>query len=356
MTNTYNTHTEVKQYLMSIIGNSPFGIITIDFSGHITIINEATVDLLNLKSKLNNYLNKPVLEVVKGIKEFDERINECITEGRKPFDVVEIAHKRKFFTIKGRVVLNGMLITIEDLTIANKAKNKLLVRTKQLEASNKELEQFAYISSHDLQEPLMTVISFSNLIMEKHSDGLDENVLKYLEYISKAADRMSLQIKSLLEYSRIGLSNNKILVDCNLLMKEVQQSLSSIIRKNKAELVIGKLPRIKVYKEEFISLVQNLISNGIKFQKNGYPPEIKIDALEKNGHWEFSIQDNGIGIAKEHKNKIFTIFQRLHSREDYEGTGIGLAQCKKIVELHKGEIWVESESDMGSTFYFTIKK
>lgn len=356
MNRSSRTNTEIKQYLMSIIGNSPFGIIAIGFSGEITIINKTALDYLSLSGKINNYLNKDVTELLHGIPEFNQEIEKCINTGRKSFDLHEIEYKSKFLDIKARVVLNGMLITIQDITEIKSAQRVLEEKTRLLEISNKELEQFAFISSHDLQEPLMTVISFSNLLIESSSNIFNSDEKKYLEYILESANRMSLQIKGLLEYSRLGKSKEKKLVNCNVIIEEVRQSLTTLLQNNNVKLEVQDLPHLPVYKEELNSLFQNLISNAIKFGKDNGFKRVKISAVEENNHWKFSVQDNGIGIADGNKSEIFTIFKRLHNREKYNGTGIGLAHCKKIVEMHKGDIWVESEIDKGSTFCFTIEK
>ena len=244
-------------------------------------------------------------------------------------------------------------VFIQDITERKQAEKELKNFNQQLQTKNKELEQFAYIASHDLQEPLSTVNNFIKLLHEEYQGKLDENLTQYLHYISEASTRMSELVKGLLDYSRIGKNRELCNIDCNKLVEAVQTDLAAAITASKATFEIGQLPKIKGYKTELRLLFQNLISNSIKFRKNNIPPHIIIKA-KKTTDWVFSIQDNGIGIDSKHKERIFIIFQRLHVKNRYEGTGIGLAHCYKIVNLHGGKIWVDSQPDRGSTFYFTI--
>jgi light-regulated signal transduction histidine kinase (bacteriophytochrome) len=226
----------------------------------------------------------------------------------------------------------------------------------QLKNKNKELAQFTYIASHDLQEPLRTVMNFTDLFEQQYKDQLDEQASTYLNFISQASNRMSNLIKGLLDYSRIGHSKKRTNIDVNEVLTELQQDLHSTIEETGTRIDIGLLPQVKGFKVELRLLFQNLILNAIKFRKEKVTPEIEITASDKVDFYEFSIRDNGIGIAKEYQEKIFSIFQRLHTQKQYEGTGIGLAHCQKIVELHQGTISVSSVPDQGSKFIFTILK
>jgi two-component system, sensor histidine kinase len=233
---------------------------------------------------------------------------------------------------------------------------KVQQRTAELESKNKELEQFAYVASHDLQEPLRTTSSFVELIRKQYQGKLDDHADKYIEYVIQASDRMKTLIKDLLDYSRIGREKKFEQVDCNVIFGELMADLAKIIKENKAVIIAGKMPVVNAFPTELKLLFQNLISNSIKFQKPGVAPKIEISCRKENGYWQFSFRDNGIGIEKQYQQRIFIIFQRLHNRSVYEGSGIGLAHCKKIVELHGGTIWVESEAGMGSTFHFTLSE
>jgi ligand-binding sensor domain-containing protein/signal transduction histidine kinase len=223
-----------------------------------------------------------------------------------------------------------------------------------LERKNKELEQFAYVASHDLQEPLRTTSSFVQLLREKYYGKLDEKADKYLNYILDSSDRMKLLIKSLLDYSRIGNKRELEQVDCNKTLQEVLADLGVAISDARANIQHESLPVVNGYPTELKQLFQNLIINAVKFRKKDVRPLIKISAEKIKDNWEFAFEDNGIGIDEKYSEKIFNIFQRLHTRAEYEGSGIGLANCKKIVELHNGKIWVESTVGEGSIFNFTL--
>lgn len=223
-----------------------------------------------------------------------------------------------------------------------------------LEAKNEELGQFAYIASHDLQEPLVTVKGYLSLLEEDYHEQFDEDGKFYLNTISSAIYRMSNLVKDLLDYSRIGKQKELVEENTEEIAKIVVKDLAAQIKETGAQISFGKLPTIFVYSTEFRQLLQNLISNGIKFQQKGNQPVIAIKAERQNNFWRFEVTDNGIGISKEQEQKIFMIFKRLHSKSSYEGTGIGLATCQKIAELHGGEIGVNSTIGVGSTFYFTI--
>lgn len=234
---------------------------------------------------------------------------------------------------------------------------KVLYRTTELETKNKELEQFAYVASHDLQEPLRTISSFVDFLKEEYQGRLDENADNYLAYISQASERMRILIKDLLDYSRIGRKRIIQEVNCSEILADVLADLSSSIEETKAKVFVsGLLPVVTGYATELKQLFQNLIINSIKFHKENIPPEINIQGERINGGWQFSFKDNGIGIEKKHHERIFIIFQRLHNRTEYEGSGIGLSHCKKIVDLHGGKLWVDSEPGTGSNFQFTINE
>ncbi|MBL4658564.1 MAG: GHKL domain-containing protein [Flavobacteriales bacterium] len=201
---------------------------------------------------------------------------------------------------------------------------------------------------------MRTVISFTQLLEEQYKGKLDEDADKYISFITQASTRMSELIKGLLDYSGIGSEKQPEKVDCNETVKLVLEDLGTRIKESNTRIEIERLPSINTCPTLLKQLFQNLISNAIKFSKKDTEPVINIAAQKENEHWKFSFTDNGIGIADKYKEKIFVIFQRLHLRNEYDGTGIGLAHCKKIVELHGGNIWVESTPNEGSTFYFTI--
>lgn len=244
--------------------------------------------------------------------------------------------------------------TVQDITEQFKTEDKLNQNNIELKRKNKEIEQFAYAASHDLQEPLRSISNFSALLAKQLEDNPDPKIRKHIDLINGGATRMSKLIFDLLEYSRIGKDLTKSVRDCNKLVQEVLTDLTSILKESGAEIHLQELPVINCY--DLKSVFQNLILNAIKFKKKDTSPIVSISANEREKDFLFTIKDNGIGIEKEYYSRIFIIFQRLHTRFEYEGTGIGLSQCKKIIEQHEGEIWVESEFGEGSTFYFTIPK
>jgi PAS domain S-box-containing protein len=250
---------------------------------------------------------------------------------------------------------NYNVTSYQDISEQKNNENKIIAYSTELERKNREIEQFAYVASHDLQEPLRTISNFSKLLTEKLNTNPDNEEREYISYINGGAQRMSQLIFDLLEYSRIGKDTSKIPIDCNVLVSEVLTDMAASIKESGAEIKVNKLPTVKgfIYLR---SLFQNLISNAIKFRQAGIPPIITISATDKGKEFLFSIKDNGPGIEKVYHEKIFLIFQRLYTRAEYEGTGIGLSQCKKIVELHGGKIWVDSELGKGSMFNFTIPK
>lgn len=227
---------------------------------------------------------------------------------------------------------------------------------ENLKLRNQEIEQFSFIASHDLQEPLNTLKSVVSLMTEEYEDKLDDEAKHYLGFMEKTTTRMENSIRGLLAYSRIGNSKELISLDSGEVVKQILADLDVSIKATQAEISYEGLPKLNAYAKEFPILFKNLIDNAIKFARKEHVPEIKILAKEDEEFWQFSISDNGIGIQKEYSQKVFAIFTRLNNREDYDGAGIGLAHCEKIVRLHSGTIWFDSEVNNGTTFHFTISK
>jgi PAS domain S-box-containing protein len=249
-----------------------------------------------------------------------------------------------------------MLGSMVDITYIKEAQEVLEQQAQELRQSNADLEQFAYISSHDLQEPLNTASSFAKLLAKKYHNQLDADANEFIGFIVNATDRMRLLVRSLLDYSKIN-SSAKLLESTNISMviSQVQENLKASILESKAHIKVGPMPMVQANSLHMVQLFQNLISNAIKFRST-YPPQIAIEVKEGENHYLFIVSDNGIGMDMKYTGKIFQVFQRLHSRDEYEGAGIGLATCKRIVERHGGLIWVESKPGKGSVFYFTIRK
>ena len=268
-------------------------------------------------------------------------------DSSSPQEYVEIRE----YTDEEKNTLEAVVNILEDYSIEKSRVEKMNI---ELKVSIKEAEQFAYIASHDLQEPLRTIINFVNLFKKRYKGKIDKDADEYLDFIDGATNRMRTLISDLLDYSRIGKDKNKIAIDYNVLINEVLTDMDNSIKESNAEIHSDTLPILNGYYMGIKSLFQNLISNAIKFRNKDVNPIVNITAQKKDNEWLFAIKDNGIGIDKIYYDKLFIIFQRLHTKDEYPGTGIGLAQCAKIVELHGGRIWVESEPEKGSTFYFNI--
>lgn len=234
------------------------------------------------------------------------------------------------------------------------AENELALKVEELARSNRDLEQFAYVASHDLQEPLRMVAMYTQLLAERYRGKLDDQADKYIHYAVDGALRMQTLVQDLLAFSRAGREGTKMAqVDCNLVMRQILKNLEEAIREKNAVIRHDALPTVLANSSQLQQVLQNLVNNAIKFHGDK-APEIEVRA-ERNGvEWEFFVSDNGIGIAPEHADRIFVIFQRLHTREEYPGNGIGLSICKKIVERHGGRIWAEAGAHGGTTFHFTL--
>ncbi|MEL7833233.1 PAS domain-containing protein [Fodinibius sp. N2] len=270
----------------------------------------------------------------------------------------------KWFEVNAYPSETGLSVYFRDITEQKKSHARLLQLNQELEdhaeelaAANKELEQFAYVASHDLQEPLRMVSSFLKRLEKKYAHKLDDTAQQYIDFAVDGSQRMRRIILDLLNYSRIDQNDHKKQeVNLNKLIDEIKKLEHTRLQEKSAIIHCDDLPTIEAAQTPIQQVFQNLLNNAIKYTKEDTTPEVHISCEEHNNYWKFSITDNGIGIKKEFQDKIFTIFQRLHTQEEYAGTGIGLAISRKIVEKHGGEIWVDSKEGEGSTFYFTIRK
>jgi signal transduction histidine kinase len=239
-------------------------------------------------------------------------------------------------------------------SLRRQVEENLARKAEELARSNSDLEQFAYVASHDLQEPLRMVAAYTQLLGERYRGKLDADADKFIGYATEGATRMQVLIQDLLAFSRVGRNGGSSeSIDCNAVMKDVLQTLAGVIEESGAVVAQGELPAVWADRTQMSQVFQNLIGNALKFRGSD-PPVISIQAEKTGQHWLFSVSDNGIGIAPEHADNIFVVFQRLHARTEYPGNGIGLAICKKIVERAGGRIWVESQVGSGSTFKFTM--
>lgn len=229
-----------------------------------------------------------------------------------------------------------------------------LEKLAEVQRSNQDLQQFAYVASHDLQEPLRMVSSYMQLLDRKYREQLDEKAQRYIYHAVDGTKRMQDLIEGLLRYSRIIRDDKLAPVDTNAAYAVAIANLAQAIGEAGGEVTADRLPIVEGDEIQLVQLFQNLIGNSLKYRKASTSVNVHVSARQEGGEWIFSIKDNGIGIPPEHFDKVFHIFQRLHTRDEYPGTGIGLASCKKIVERHNGRIWVESALGEGSTFYFGI--
>ena len=284
--------------------------------------------------------------------------------GRKPFEMVYrlrrwdgeyrwlLDHGVPRFGAGG--VFEGFIGSCIDITDRKNTEDELKKMAERLTRSNEELERYAYIASHDLQEPIRTIINFTQLLSRRHGSELSVEAREYMGFILSNGNRMTQLIRDLLSYARVDKRVEKFReVDAFEVLKAVQDDLKGLIAESKALIIAGSLPRVLGDKVRLHQVFLNLLANALKFRKSE-PPVIHISAERDGEYWKFAVQDNGIGIDMANAERLFQAFNRLHTRSEYPGSGIGLAVCKKMIDLHKGRIWVESEVEKGTTFYFTL--
>jgi PAS domain S-box-containing protein len=242
-----------------------------------------------------------------------------------------------------------------DVTDRKRAEEALRRTAEQLDRSNKDLEQFAYVASHDLQEPLRMVTSFLQLLSDRYRGQLDDKAQQFIGYAVDGAQRMSALIHDLLAYSRVNSRGGELApTDAEAAFDLALQNLHMAIEQSGAAVTHDPLPEVRASKAQLVQLFQNLVGNAIKYRAADRPAQVHVSARQEDGHWLFGVADNGIGFEQQYEDKLFLIFQRLHSRSKYSGTGIGLAICKRIVERHGGRIWARGEPGTGATFFFTL--
>lgn len=305
---------------------------------NLTVISASILFAYTISSYLQRVISLPVVALAKATRHF------------------ALSHDYNVRAVKYANDELGGLVDDFNMMITELEKHeaKLERAIDDLQKSNSELERFAYICSHDLQEPLRMISNYTQLLSQ-HIEQSDQDTKEYMAFIVESAARMRNQINDILAYSRIGGSTEPLTaVNIVEVMELVQKNLMFAIQESKAVVTCSFLPTIQAYKTLLVQIFQNLISNALKFHKKDEYPAIHINARRVTKAWEFSIQDNGIGIEPAYHKKIFEIFRRLNRREEYEGTGIGLSICKKAVEYHGGHIWVTSNPGGGSTFFFTI--
>ncbi|MDP4173357.1 MAG: ATP-binding protein [Bacteroidota bacterium] len=335
--------------------------------GYLTLMPDATISELNLSAArllgtersvlINRNFNYFLYSDSKPV--FDDFLRKVFENNEKASCELMLRtedHTMMYVYLEGKNIENSesCLLTMIEITERRKAEKALTYTSEALKRSNAELEQFAYAVSHDLQEPLRMISGYIKFLEDNLRGTLDYKTSKYMDYIVDGSKRMFTLIKDLLAYSRVASQKEETVpADLNNVIEEVLKDLKLSIDDTKAEIKADKLPVVRANPALMRQLFQNLIANAIKF-RGKENPVIYITFERKAGNLVFCVRDNGIGINPEFSERIFMIFQRLHEREKYPGTGIGLALCKKIVENHGGKIWIESEEGKGAAFYFTL--
>ncbi len=370
---------QAAQYSRTLIEVSIDPLVTISAEGKITDVNEATLKATGVSrneligTDFSNYFTEPekARDGYRRVFAKNYVTDYPLTIRHRDGRLTDVLYNASVYRDADGNVL-GVFAAARDVTAQNRAEAELkrhrdsleiLVkeRTTELEESNKDLArsnenlgQFAYVASHDLQEPLRIMASYSQLLEKRYKDKLDKNADEFIEYIVGAAARMQKLIADLLAYSRAGHKGENLEdVDCNEVVHKVVDNMAATIQEAGGSVIYDSLPVIRAHEAGMIQLFQNLIGNALKF-RGAEPPKVHVSAKKVSGHWAFSVRDNGIGIEPQYFDRIFVIFQRLHAREKYTGTGIGLSICKKIVDNLGGRIWVESKAGKGSTFHFTV--
>jgi PAS domain S-box-containing protein len=341
------------------------GILILDAdTGQIVEVNPFLITMLGFSR--DQFLGKKIWEIglfkdiVANKENFEElQRKEYVRYEDMPLETADgqriaVEFLSNVYTVNNKKVIQ---CNIRNITVRKKLEEDLVVKAAELARSNIELQQFAYIASHDLQEPLRAISGFTELLVKRYHGKIDEKADTYIDFITEGTTRMQQMIQDLLAYSRVQTQIHEfVLIDSNTSLDLALSDLQIATKEHNAIITNDPLPSIYADQEQITKMFQNLIGNAIKFHKPGVAPTVHISAKQDKNNWIFSVSDNGIGIRQEYADRIFKIFQRLHTRDEYPGTGIGLAICKRIAEQHGGTIWIESVPGSGSTFYFTIPK
>ncbi len=353
---------DAATFFRSMVDHVPIGISRTDLGGHFVYVNEEFCQMFG--ASVDDLLGRLQDEAVPqlAVKSSGSMIRKSIDLGQpeERIEKLTIGEREQYMKVirtpvkdaHGHVV--GIQSLLLDVTELKQAQNRLERDAQNLERSNVDLQQFAYVASHDLQEPLRAVSSYCQLLEKNYTAQLDERAIRWLQFVVKGAQRMQTLVRDLLTYARIdNKAESWITVDSHAVCRLAIDNLSQLIAESGAQVTVGKLPMVLADDTQLEALFQNLIGNAVKFRSDRLP-RVSITAQQVESNWLFAVRDNGIGIKPEFHERVFEIFKRLQSQEHFPGTGIGLAICKRIVERYSGRIWVESKFGQGSTFYFTL--
>lgn len=352
-----------EERFRSLVQNASDLVLIVDGQGRIAYASDSAVTLTGFTASM--LLGTPLFELFHEDDRpaIDRSMNvppDCGARGQ----TTEVRFKTKdgawrigeivFVNRLSDPAIGGVVVTVYDVTENREAAQALERQAFELKRSNEDLQQFAYVASHDLQEPLRMVIGYMGLLEKRYAGKLGPEANEFIGFAVDGAKRMQALINDLLVYSRTGTQGKETQeVDSSAILGKTIETLKIAIQENNARVTHDELPLVRAEGTQLGQLFQNLIGNALKY-RNGNAPEVHIGCRRAGNYWEFFVRDNGIGIDPQFAQKVFIIFQRLHTKEQYPGTGIGLAVCKKIVERHGGKIWVESIPQEGSTFYFTL--
>ncbi len=360
-----NAYKESEKRFRSLFEAAPEFIYLLDLEGTIEKVNKSVID--NSGYAESELIDRPIANFLStrsqpiALKGF----SDLLEKGYYRQEVEFVCQDSTVVTMdcSGTIVGDSqaddayVLVIQRNISDRKRMENTLIKTNQELRLSNAELEKFAYLASHDLREPLRMVTSFTQLLAKRYGGQLDDDADQIIGFAVDGAARMEELIHDLLEYSRIGkVDNNLGTVDCEQVLQQAQTNLQVLIQESKVEITHQPLPKVIGERIQLIQLFQNLLENAIVYRDRNRVTTIEVGAKEETQQWLFWVKDNGIGISEQYQPQIFQIFQRLHSKQEYPGTGIGLAICLKIIERHEGKIWVESSPGNGSTFYFTLPK
>jgi PAS domain S-box-containing protein len=362
--NLFNTSTD--SIFKSLLQAAPDGILVCDSRGTITTASDQCEALFGyaLTELIGQTIEVLVPDALKakhiGLR---ERYQEM--PRRRPMGVgLDLYARRKDGSqLPVEISLSGCMVdgeacviaVVRDVSERRRLESDLNRLIEELKRSNEELEQFAYIASHDLQEPLRMVSGYTQLLKRRYVAQLDAEANEYIDYAVDGVKRMQALIQDLLAYARLSTRGRGFQVtDLNFLLRQVSANLATQVEEAGATITVGELPNLRVDASQVVQVFQNLVSNALKFRRPAIPLVIAISANRDGDYWRFTVSDNGIGIDPQYSGRIFEVFQRLHTRDQYPGNGIGLAICKKVVERHQGRIWFESTLGEGTSFHFTL--